>query len=117
MKRLAIPLACILAIALSSCSLPQLAAFFTPAALSADQFAKVQRGCQLAAPALEVAVTPGLPEKVRETAIYPKAYCDQLLAGTVPATTDANTPAWFDKTLAALKIVARAAGIILPLLL
>lgn len=106
-------------LALASCggNLAPIAASLTPAVLPAEQLAKIQRACQLAGSALDVAAAANMPAQVRETAVYPKAYCDQLLAGMVPATTDANTPAWFDKTITILGIAAKAAGIILPLVL
>lgn len=119
MKRALLPLACILPLALaaSGCDKLQFAGFATKAVLPAEQLAKFQRTCQLVGPALEIAVAANMPAEVRETAVYPKGYCDQLLAGMVPATTDANTPAWFDKTITILGIAAKAAGIILPLVL
>lgn len=119
MKRVLLPLACVLplALAVSGCDKLQFAGFATKAVLPAEQLAKVQRACQLVGPALDVAAAANMPAQVRETAVYPKAYCDQLLAGMVPATTDANTPAWLDRTITILGIAAKAAGIILPLVL
>lgn len=96
---------------------PQVAAAVTPAVLSADQVAGLADTCMKASPALSIAASPGMPAQVRETAVYPQAYCAELSKGTLPATTDANTPSWLPGTLAALKVAAQVAGVVLPLLL
>lgn len=118
MKRYLIPLACILPIALSSCggNLTPIAAV-APALIPADQLAKVRAVCATAAPALNVASAPNLPQVVSETAIDAAAFCNVILAGQVPPTADSNSAAWLDRIVAVLPTVAKAAGVILPMLL
>lgn len=101
----------------TACSAPQFAATVTPAALPPAQLAKVQQTCQVAQPMLVVAADPSLPANVAQTAAYGAAYCQQLLAGTVPATTDANTPAWLPKVIEGVQIAAAVAKVALPLVL
>ena len=91
------------------------AATATKARLSSDQLVTLQRTCAAVRPAVDAAIAG--PEKVSSIAEYAKAYCDQLLAGAVPPTTDANTPRWLDITLRGLGIAAKAAGFLLPLVL
>lgn len=85
--------------------------------LSAEDIATMKGVCQTASGALDIAASPGMPAQVKGTAVYPKAFCDQLLAGTVPATADASSPQWLNTTLAVLSGAARVAGVVLPLLL
>lgn len=94
-----------------------LAGAATPIVLSADEVARIELGCRGALPALAIAAAPGMPAPLRETAVYPQAYCAELLQGRLPPTTDANTPSWLPDTLSMLAIAAKAAGVILPLLL
>lgn len=107
-------------LSLASCSggnLAPVAASLTPAVLSPGQLAQVQTLCQAAQPALNIAASPSMPAQLKETAVYPQAYCSQLLAGTVPPTTDANTPSWLPQVINATKIAAQVAGVVLPLIL
>lgn len=98
-------------------NLAPVAASLTPAVLPPDQLAVVQQMCQAAQPMLAVASAPNIPAEVHDTAIYGAAYCGQLLAGTVPPTTDANTPSWLPQVIEATKVAAQVAGIVLPLIL
>lgn len=117
MKRLAIPLACCIALASCGGNLMPIAASFTPAVLSADQITKLQQTCQVAAPLLNVAASPTMPANVAETAVYPKAYCDQLLAGSIPPTTDRNTPTWLPGVIKGVQVAAEVAKVALPIVL
>jgi len=119
MNRKLLPLACILPI-LASCSggnLAPTAASLTPVVLSPAQIAKVQQTCQVAGPMLAVAADPSMPELVSESAVDGDAYCRTLLAGTVPVTTDANTPSWLPKVVEGVQIAAAVARVALPVLL
>lgn len=89
------------------------AAKVSTAVLPKDTLAFLEGVCDASAAALNVAAGSSMPEKVRDTAVYPKAYCEQLLAGTVPSTTDKNTPGWLTSTIAALRTAATIAGIFL----
>jgi len=118
--------AAVVAIGLSACdpmfkmkgtTVAAVAGAATPAVLSADQVATLARTCQAAAPALSIAAAPSMPAEVRETAVYPLAYCSELSKGLLPATTDGNTPSWLPGTLSALSTAAKIAGVVLPLLL
>lgn len=76
--------------------------------------------CAANAPALAIATTPGMPASVADTASYPAAYCQQLAAsppGQVPSTTNSGTPSWLPGALATAGAVAKAAAVILPLVL
>lgn len=94
-----------------------LAGAATPMVLSADQVAKLELGCRGALPGLAIAAAPGMPAPLRETAVYPQAYCAELMQGRLPATTDGNTASWLPMVLDTLGIAAKAAGVLLPLLL
>ena len=119
MNRKLLPLACILPI-LVSCSggnLAPTAASLTPVALSPAQIAKVQQTCQVAGPMLAVAADPSMPATVAQTATYGDAYCRQLLAGSVPSTTDSNTPSWLPRVVEGVQIAAAVARVALPIIL
>lgn len=103
-------------LALTSCSAPQVAATVTPVILPPAQMATVQQTCQIAGPLLNVAADPSLPAKVSETATFGATYCNQLNAGTVPPTTDANTPSWLTKVIKGVQIAAAIAKVALPLI-
>lgn len=100
--------------ALSACSsAPQIAATATPIFLPPEKVEKIRVTCNRYGPVLEFASSPGMPEILSSTAIDAAAYCKQLNAGFLPPTTDAKTPDWFDRIIAALPTVAQAAGILL----
>jgi hypothetical protein len=112
-------LAIALVLSVGACggNLAPVAATLTPAVLTPAQLVKVQQTCQVASPMLAVAAQPGMPATVSDTAVYGKAYCDQLLAGTVPPATDANTPSWLPKVIEGVQIAAAVAKVALPLIL
>ena len=114
MKRI---LALALPLALVACSAPQMAAMVTPAVLSSGQVTTLRQTCQIAGPALAVAAQPTMPAQVSETALPAAAYCQQLNAGILPATTDSNTPTWLPKVIRGVQIAAEVARVALPLLL
>lgn len=90
-------------------------AVVTRAVLSPEQEATIRAGCQQGRSLLDVAKLPRIPKVVYETAVYPAAYCDQMLSlpvGQVPPTTDANTPSWFSRVMSVLPDVIRVAGIL-----
>ena len=103
----------------ASCSVtsPNVAAGVTGAVLPADQLATVERLCQAAQPMLNAASDQGLPPQVWQTAVYGSAYCNQLLGGTVPPTTDANTPSWLPQVIQGVQIAAEIAKVALPAIL
>ncbi|MGD9613863.1 MAG: hypothetical protein AB7H90_01550 [Alphaproteobacteria bacterium] len=107
-----LPLAVAALLLLAGCSLSTVDV--SRSVLSSDQMARIERLCRSAAPGLVAAASDHMPASVREIAAYPVAYCDELLNGRVPATTDANTAAWLDRALRLLRIAATAARIALP---
>lgn len=118
MNRFLRPLACISLLALASCggNIVPVAAI-APAAIPADQLAKVQSVCAKAGPVLAVASAPSLPAVVKETAVYGAAFCSAINAGRVPPTADSNSANWLSHIVDELPSVARAAGVVLPMLL
>jgi len=85
--------------------------------LSPADLAALRDTCAAAAPALRVATNPAAPAPLSATAVYPAAFCQQLLAGAVPPTTNSSSPAWLGQTLAITQDIATAAGVILPIAL
>jgi hypothetical protein len=109
----------LVALALVGCDLlktPTGAAVASGVVLSPAQLASIEELCQASLPGLTAAVSPSLPASVTQTATYAQAYCQEMVAGGVPATTDANTPTWLPKVIAAVKVAAQIAGVVLPLL-
>lgn len=96
-------LAAALCLGLAACSMPQLAATATNAALSADTVARLASVCRGGQTIVAIAAGPAMPASVKEIATFVGAYCGQLTAGTVPATTDANTVSWLQQNIAALR--------------
>lgn len=84
--------------------------------LPASTVSALQQTCQAAQPGLVAATGTNMPATISGGAVYFETFCAQLLAGTVPATADANSPSWLTTGLAALKVAAQVAGIVLPLL-
>lgn len=93
------------------------AASLTEITLSPADLAQIKATCVAAEPALATATSPGAPGNVADVAIYPKGYCDQLLAGTLPMTTNGATPVWLPTVLGYVKDAAQIAGMVLPLAL
>src|SRR6266404_5740948 len=59
--------------------------------ISAADLAILKRGCGDAAPALAAAIDPAAPKPVVAVAVYPVAFCRDILAGVVPPTANANS--------------------------
>lgn len=94
------------------------AAQLTPVATSPEVAVQLARTCQALKPTLDIASGASVPNSVSDVAVYPAAYCNELVATqTLPATTDASTPAWLDKTIKAVGLAAKVAGVVLPLVL
>lgn len=102
-RRLAIPLACILPLALASCGVPQIAAVGTRAALSPETVSTLNSICRRGDQLIAIAASPAMPAQVREIGAFVGAYCGQLLTGSVPPTTDSNTVGWLEANLGALR--------------
>lgn len=101
MKRI-LPVAA-LSLALSACSLPQIAATATRASLSAETVVRLVSVCQAVGPMLAASSAPGLPAVVRETAIPANAFCAELTRSALPETADSNTLDWLSRIVAALE--------------
>lgn len=98
--------AALLAGALNACSsaglAPTIAATATP--LVAPQYlANIQAACAKGMPVADLVFNRAMPKGVLEVGTFVRAYCGQLLAGSVPATTDGNTLNWLNENLAALR--------------
>jgi hypothetical protein len=101
MKRILPALA--LPLALAACGIPQLAAIGTHAALSPATVATLTTICRHGEPLVVAAANPAMPGQVQDIGSFVAAYCSQLLAGQVPATTDGNTASWLEQNLGALR--------------
>lgn len=56
---------------------------------------------------------PGVPGKVSAIGVFPKAFCAPVLAtGSLPATADANAPAWLRDVLSATRAAMVIAGML-----
>src|SRR5688500_7737794 len=84
----------------AACSTAQLAATGTRAALSPETVAKITGLCRFAEPLVPLAAA--LP-RAQDIATFVGAYCGQMLAGTIPSTTDQNTPSWLQTNVATLR--------------
>lgn len=87
------------------------------ALLSPADIAKLQQLCAANTAITALAANPALPATVTQTAVYPADYCAKLAAGTMPPTTDSNTPSWLPGVLSAAKVTAQIAGVVVPLIL
>lgn len=95
-------LAAVAVLAIAACSVPQMAAVGTRAALSDETLSMLSSICQRGDPLLAIAANPAMPPQAREIGVFVRAYCGQLLAGSVPTTTDAGTANWLTANLAGL---------------
>jgi hypothetical protein len=96
--------------------IPAAAATISANVLSPSQLSLIQSGCNLSQGLLAKLTVPTAPASVRDTAIYPATYCSDLAAappGQVPATTDSGTSQWLTLAIGA----AKAAAVLVPLLL
>lgn len=103
--RLFRPIACVAMLAIiTSCggNLATTAASLTPAVLSPETVASLRTWCARGQPLLDIARGQTLSPHARDIADVVGPYCAAMAAGQVPATTDANTPAWLPKNIAGL---------------
>lgn len=84
--------------------------------ISAADLASLQGICTANAPVLAAATAPGVPAPVSGTAIYPAAFCKQILTG---ATGNANSSSlsWLPAVLTAVQDAAVVAKVVLPVVL
>lgn len=95
-------LAAALCASLAACSMADLAATGTRAALSAETVSTITGICRQAQPFVGLARLAS-STTVKEDAGFLDAYCGQMLAGTIPLTTDGNTVNWLQTNLAGLR--------------
>lgn len=98
-RRLSI--ACTLPLALAACG-GNLAATLTPSVLSPDTVASLRTWCSRGAPLIALARGQNMMPAAREIADVVGPYCDALMAGQIPPTTDGNTAAWLPTNIAGL---------------
>lgn len=101
------------AVGVTSCE--QAAVVATETVLPAADVQKLQQTCVAAQPLLAAATAPTAPASVSGIATYGAAYCQQLTAGAVPATTTPTTPSWLSGVLNAVQLAAQVAGMVMPL--
>ena len=87
---------------LGACSLPQIAAKVSTAALSPATMQTIANVCRQGEPFVQIAAVAS-SISIKEIASFITAYCEPLLAGSVPATTDSNTVSWLQKNLNSLR--------------
>lgn len=78
--------------------------------------AQLQQGCAAAAPFLNAATSPAVPASVSQVAVYGAAFCNQINAGTLPVTANANSAPWLGQVLQGAQTAAQIAGVVLPLI-
>jgi len=97
-------LAAALCLGIAACSLPQLAATGTRAALSPETVATLTGICRSGNNVIAIASSPAMPASVQEIGAFVGSYCGQLLAGALPSTTDGNTVGWLEQNLGAIRM-------------
>ena len=102
-RRHAAAIACALSLTVAACTMPQLAALGTRAALSPETVARLTSICRQGDMLIAISTSPVMPAQVKEIGAFVGAYCGQLLAGSVPPTTDANTANWLEQNFGALR--------------
>lgn len=90
-------------LALTACSPAQLAATGSRAVLSPETTARITGLCRQGEPLVRLAAAAPIPAEGKEIAAFVSSYCDALLVGAPPATTDANTESWLAQNLAGLR--------------
>jgi len=89
---------------LAGCSmLPQIAVGVTRAALPPEALAAITETCRRTEPLIRLAGALPLPAAGKEIAAFVAGYCDPMLAGSVPPTTDGNTGNWLAQNLTGLR--------------
>lgn len=84
--------------------------------LAPADLAQLQQTCQAAAPALAVATGGVAAQTVKDVAVYPAAFCRQLVTGARGNVADQSSLTWLPQVLSMVKSAATIAGFILPLL-
>jgi hypothetical protein len=73
--------------------------------------------CTAASPSLLVAAADKAPAPVKAVAVYPEAFCTDVLSPAKPVTANANSVAWLTKTLTYVQDAAKIASYVLPIAL
>ncbi|HXE51268.1 MAG TPA: hypothetical protein VN663_23015 [Ramlibacter sp.] len=84
--------------------------------LSAGDLAAIKDTCVAAAPSLIAATGAAAPKMVRDVAVYPYAYCEQMLSGST-GNADQSSLTWLPQVLGYVQMAARIAGMVLPVVL
>ena len=84
--------------------------------LSVADLAALKSACTASAPALVAATGTNVPSVLHDTAVYPYAFCAQLLTGQT-GNADQSSLTWLPRVLSAVESVARIAGVVLPAVL
>lgn len=93
---------------LAACSPGQIAATATSALLLPEVKSRITGLCRQGEPLVRLAAAlplGGIPAAgaAKEVAAFVAGYCDQMLAGAVPPTTDGNTESWLAQNIAGLR--------------
>jgi hypothetical protein len=83
--------------------------------LSAADLARLKDACTAAAPALIQATGSTAPQTVKDVAVYPYAFCQQLLTGAT-GNADQSSLDWFPQVMGYVQTAAQLAMFVLPLL-
>jgi hypothetical protein len=84
--------------------------------LSAADLARLKDACTAAAPALITATGSTAPQTVKDVAVYPFSFCQQLLTGAT-GNVDQSSLDWFPQVMGYVKATAQVAQFVLPLIL
>lgn len=85
--------------------------------LSTAEITALKDTCTAAGPGLVVAVSSAAPKPVADTAVYPYAFCKELLFGDGKNPADHTSLQWLPAVLNTVTTVAKVASFVLPLLL
>ena len=84
--------------------------------ISAADLASLKATCAITAPAVNTVVAdPGAPAPVKDIAVYPAAFCKQILTGDM-GNVNSNSLKWLPVVLSDVRVAATIAGYVLPLL-
>ena len=78
-----------------------------------DTVQRLRQVCMAAQPWLELATSPLAPVQVRAIAIFPSAFCAQLLSGAMPSP-EPGSMVWLQDSLGRVQAAADEAGFPLP---
>ncbi len=85
--------------------------------ISAADMAALKTACSANAPVLDAVVaSPIVPAPVSAVAVYPAAFCRQILTGAT-GNVNSNSIAWLSKVLSDAQTAAQIAGYVLPVVL